>query len=79
MGVPLTPPEAWPGPRYTFQEWIRQAAMREDEQAMAKAKEQREHEGQQKAAAAKAKPRQLEQCPKVSISIVHMFVGNQCV
>ena len=34
MGVPLTLPEAWPGPRYTFEEWTRQAAMREDEKAM---------------------------------------------
>ena len=63
MGVPLTLQEAWPGPRYTFEEWTRQAAMQDDEKAMAKAKEQREHEGQQRAAA-KAKPHQLEQFPK---------------
>ena len=65
VGVPHTPPEAWSGPRYTFEEWTRQAAMREDEQAMHQAKEQREQEDRQKAAA-KAKPHQVQQFPKVS-------------
>ena len=65
VGVPHTPPEAWSGPRYTFEEWTRQAAMREDEQAMHQAKEQREQEERQKATA-KAKPHQVQQFPKVS-------------
>ena len=65
LGVSHSPQEAWPGPRYTFEEWTRQAAMRQDEQAMGQAKEHRGHEERRKAAA-KAKPHQVQQFPTAS-------------